>query len=114
MYIYIYMHIYIYMYLLIYTYVYIYIYIYIYINYNNYDNKGLKETVIPLVIGVLGTKPQRLGKGTGRIRNQRTSGYLTNYRIINIGQNTERSPGDSRRLAVIQNPVKDSQGVTIK
>ena len=32
-----------------------------------------------------------------------------NYCIIEIGQNTEKSPGDLRRLAVTQTPVKDHQ-----
>ena len=36
-----------------------------------------------------------------------------NFCIIKIGQNTEKSPGNLRRLAVTQTPVKDSQGVTM-
>ncbi len=32
-----------------------------------------------------------------------------NYSIIEIGQNTEKSPGDFRRLAVTQTPVNDHQ-----
>ena len=32
-----------------------------------------------------------------------------NYSIVEIGQNTEKSPGDMRRLAVIQTPVKDHE-----
>ena len=42
--------------------------------------------------------PQRLGEGTGRIWNQRVSGDHTGYSIIKIGQNTEKSPGDLKRL----------------
>ena len=34
-----------------------------------------------------------------------------NYTIIEIGQNTTKSAGDVRRLAVAQTPVKSSQGV---
>ena len=37
------------------------------------------------------------------------SGDHPNYRIIGNGQNTEKSPGDLRRLAVTQTPVKDHQ-----
>ena len=37
------------------------------------------------------------------------SGDHPNYRIIENGQNTEKSPGDLRRLAVTQTPVKDHQ-----
>ncbi len=41
--------------------------------------------------------PQRVSKGTG---NKRTSGDRPDYSIIKINQNTEKSPGDLRRLAV--------------
>ena len=44
--------------------------------------------------------PQRIGKETGRIRNKRTSGDSPDYSIIEIGQNTEKNPGDLRRLIV--------------
>ena len=52
---------------------------------------------------------QRIIKGTGGLENKRTSGDHPNYYIIENGQNTENSSGDSRRLAVTQNPVKDHQ-----
>ena len=32
-----------------------------------------------------------------------------NYSIIEISQNTEKSPGDLRRLVVTQTPAKDQQ-----
>ena len=38
-----------------------------------------------------------------------TSGNHQNYSIIENGQNTEKSPGDLRRLAVTQTLVKDHQ-----
>ena len=50
--------------------------------------------------------PQRMDKGSRRLRNQRKSRDHPDYRITKIGQNTEKSPGDARRLAVIQTPVK--------
>ena len=53
----------------------------------------MKVTEIPLVIGALGTTPKGLVKGTGRLRNQRTSGDHLNYSIIKIGQNSKKSPG---------------------
>ena len=37
------------------------------------------------------------------------SGNHPNYGTIENGQNTEKSPGDLRRLAVTQSPVKDHQ-----
>ena len=52
---------------------------------------------------------QRIGKGTGRLRNQRTNGDHPVYSVIKIGQNTEKCPGDLRRLAVTQTPVKNYQ-----
>ena len=47
---------------------------------------------------------------SGRGDNE-TSGDCPNYRIIEIGQYTEKSPGDLRRLAVTNANVKNSQGV---
>ena len=52
---------------------------------------------------------QRIIKGTRELRNNRTSGDHPNYHIIENGQNTEKSLGDLRRLAVTQTPVKDHQ-----
>ena len=37
------------------------------------------------------------------------SGDHPNFYIIENDQNTEKSPGDLRRLAVTQTPVKDHQ-----
>ena len=51
----------------------------------------------------------RITKGTGGLGGRRMSGHHPNYYIIEIGQNTEKSPGDLRELAVTQNPVKDHQ-----
>ena len=65
----------------------------------------MKLKVIRIVINALST----VTKGTGGLGNRRTSGDLPNYYIIEIGQNTEKSPGDLRRLAFTQAPVKDHQ-----
>ena len=46
-------------------------------------------------------------KGTGGLEGRRTSGDHPNYNIVENGQNTEKSPGDLRRLVVTQTPVKD-------
>ena len=43
---------------------------------------------------------QRIIKGTGGLGKKRTSGDHPNYYIIENGQNTEKSSGDLRRLAV--------------
>ena len=52
---------------------------------------------------------QRIIKGTGGLRDGRTSGDHSNYNIIENGQNTEKSPGDLRRLAVTQTSLKNHQ-----
>ena len=52
---------------------------------------------------------QRIIKGTEGLEDWRTSGDNPNYSSIENGQNTEKSPGDLRRLAVTQAPVKDDQ-----
>ena len=49
---------------------------------------------------------QRIDKGTGGLENQRTSGDYPNSSVDEIGQNTEKSPGDLKRLAIT--PVEDN------
>ena len=51
---------------------------------------------------------KRIAKGTRGLRSWRTSGDHPNDSIIENGQNT-KSPGDLRRLAVTQTPVKNSR-----
>ena len=62
-------------------------------------------TIISIVIGAFGT----VTKETGGYGSWRTSGDHPNYSIVENGQNTEKSPGDLRGLAVTQTPVKDHQ-----
>ena len=52
---------------------------------------------------------KRIIKGTGGLGSWWPSGDHPNYSIIENGQNTEKSPGDLRRLAVSQTPLKDHQ-----
>ena len=52
-------------------------------------------------------KHQRIGTGTGGFGNKRMSGDHQNHSIIKIGQNTVKSHGDLRRLAVIQTPMEN-------
>ena len=49
---------------------------------------------------------QGIDKRTGGLGNKKTRGDHPKYSIIGIGQNTEKSPGDLRRIAVTQTPVK--------
>ena len=55
----------------------------------------MKVTVIAVVISTLGTIPKGLVKGLKD--------------IINIGQNTEKSSGGLRKLAVTQTPMGNHQ-----
>ena len=64
----------------------------------------MKATFIPFVIGALG-----IIKGTAELGSKRMSGEHSNYCIIEIGQNTEKNPGDLRKLAVIQTSEKNHQ-----
>ena len=69
----------------------------------------MRVTVIPVVNDAFGTVPPRLRKGTGGIRNQWTNRDHPNHSTVNIGHNTEKSPGNMRKFAVTQIPVKDHQ-----
>ena len=66
----------------------------------------MKVTIIPIVIGAFGTITKGLSMGLG---DWTTSGDHPNYKIIENGQDTEKSPGDLRRLSVIQTKVKNHQ-----
>ena len=52
---------------------------------------------------------QRIGTSTGRIGKKNMSRDHPNDSIVNIGQNTEKSSGDFRSLAVTHTGVKNSQ-----
>ena len=54
-------------------------------------------------------RQRRINKESVGFGNKRTRGDHPNYCNIEIGQNTEKSPGDLRRLAAPQPPVKDTQ-----
>ena len=70
---------------------------------------NMKMTFIPNIIRALGTVTKIINKGTGGCGYKSTSVDQPNYCITEIGQNTEKSPGGLRRLAVTQTPVKDYQ-----
>ena len=53
--------------------------------------------------------PQMIGKETGRLGNKRTSRAHPDDSINKIGQNTEKIPGDLRRLPVIQTTVENQR-----
>ena len=64
-------------------------------------------TFIPIVVGTV-TKGLLKGPDDLEIKG-RVEGKHLNFFIIEIGQNTEKNPGDLSRLAVTQIPVKDHQ-----
>ena len=69
-----------------------------------------KVTIVPIAIGALGTITKGLLKGPGGLGSWRTGRRVyPNDSIAKNGQNPETSPGDLRRLAVTQNPVKKHQ-----
>ena len=67
---------------------------------------NMKVTIVPIVIGALGTVTKGLSKGREDLE---VGGDYPNDSIADDGQNTETSPGDLRRLAVTQTPVKNHQ-----
>ena len=52
---------------------------------------------------------QRIATRTEGLKNKTSSGENPNYRIIKIGQNTEKSPGNLKRLADTQIPIRNYQ-----
>ena len=56
-----------------------------------------------------GYNNQRISIGIEEVRNKKTSGNHPNNSIVEIGQNTEDSPGDLKRLVVTRTPVENNQ-----
>ena len=63
-----------------------------------------KVKFIPIVIGFLGTVNKGLIEGLEDLNQDHR-----NYCIFENGQNPEKSPGNLRKFAVTQCPVKDHQ-----
>ena len=68
---------------------------------------NMKVTVIPIISGALGTAHK--GMETRRIGNKRTNREHPSYSIAKIVHNTEKSPGDMRRIPLTQTLVEDHQ-----
>ena len=64
--------------------------------------------MILIVVGALRTFPKGLERGIKTVGNQRKNRDHTDLSIVKIDYNTEKSPGDLRRLAVTQIPVKNN------
>ena len=52
---------------------------------------------------------QRIGTGIGGLGNEKTNEDHLNYSIVEIGQNTKKSPRNLRTLAVTQTPMENHQ-----
>ena len=66
---------------------------------------NMRVTVIPIVIVAL----EMVLKGLKRGPEELEIGDHSNYSIVGIGHNSKKSPGDLKKLAVTQTPVKDHQ-----
>ena len=66
----------------------------------------MRVTIVPIVIGAFGAVTKGLLKS---LEDLEAGGDHPNDSIIEDGQNTEKSPGDLRRLAVTQTPMKNHQ-----
>ena len=66
---------------------------------------NMKVSIIPIVTDAFGTVTKGLLKRLEDLEIRGRVETIQNYCIIEIGQNTEKSPGDLRRLAVTQTPV---------
>ena len=71
-----------------------------YNNNNNNNNNNNKVKVIPIVYGALSTITKGLVSGLEDLEIRGRVETIPNNSIIKIGQNTKKSPGDLRRLAV--------------
>ena len=75
------------------------------------ENRKLWNMKVPnrtILIGALGSYTKELVQGLDDLV-KRTSEDHANYGIVDIGQNTDKSPGDLRSLAVTLNPEENHQ-----
>ena len=66
----------------------------------------MKVTIIPIVIGAFGMVTKGLLKSPEDLEVDGRVETIQTTALLKTGQNTEKSPGDLRRLAVTQSPVK--------
>ena len=80
----------------------------------NYSHalKNMKVTVIPVIIGVLGTVPKGLLQGLEDLEIRGRVETIKTIPLLRSARNTEKSPEDLRRLAVTQTPVKKLSATT--
>ena len=71
---------------------------------------NMKVMVLPIVIGVLGTVTKGLVKGQEDLEIKER----VETAIVEIVQNTEKSPGDLMKLAVTQTQVEDHKQISFR
>ena len=67
----------------------------------------MKVTIIPIVIGEFGTVTKGLLKGLEDLEVGGRMEIIQTTALFENGQNTKKSPGELRRLAATQTPVKN-------
>ena len=70
----------------------------------------MKVTVIPILIDALRTIPKELVK---KLEDMEIEVLVETIQTKTSLQNTEKSPGDLKRLAVTQTPMKDYQPMLV-
>ena len=70
---------------------------------------NMQVTIIPIVIGAFGTVTKGLLKELEDLEVGGRVETIENTTLLRTVRNTEKSPGDLRRLAVTQTPVKNYQ-----
>ena len=76
----------------------------------NVSNKDLIIIIIIIIIRRRRRRRRRMiGKGTGRLGNKSMCGDHPDISTVDIGPNTEKSPGNLRSLAVTETPVRNHQ-----
>ena len=69
----------------------------------------MNVTIIAIVIGAFGTVTKELLKGLGDLKIGGRVETIKTPALLRTTKNTEKSPGDLRRLLVTQTPIKDHQ-----
>ena len=69
----------------------------------------MKVTILPIIISAPGTVTKGLVHELEDLEITGQMETVSKNNIVEIGQNTERSPGDLKRLAVFQIPVENHQ-----
>ena len=74
-----------------------------------WELKKLRVPVKVIMVGVLGTVPKGFDERLEKLEIKEKNRNHPDYSIVEIGQNTRMSPGDLRKIAATQTPMKDHQ-----